>query len=248
MDILKGKKALVTGSSRGIGLKVTETFLSEGAEVWGMCTHESKGKAATEALAAEHGTAYHEFYADASDAEALKAGVEAVLKEAGSFDILVNNAGITRDTLSFRMEKKDWDSVIAVNLTAAFIVCQIVSFDMVHKRTGSIINMSSIAGVHGNPGQVNYSASKGGLIAMSKSLAKECGGRGVRVNCIAPGFIETDMTQAVKEDVRKGWIEGIPLKRAGKPEDVANAALFLASDLSSYITGQVIGVDGGMGA
>ena len=248
MDILKGKKALVTGSSRGIGLKITETFLSEGAEVWGMCTHESKGKAATEALAAEHGTAYHEFYADASDADALKAGVEAVLKEAGGFDILVNNAGITRDTLSFRMAKEDWDSVIAVNLTAAFIVCQIVSFDMVHKRTGSIINMSSIAGVHGNPGQVNYSASKGGLIAMSKSLAKECGGRGVRVNCIAPGFIETDMTQAVKEDVRKGWIEGIPLKRAGKPEDVANAALFLASDLSSYITGQVIGVDGGMGA
>ena len=234
MDILKGKKALVTGSSRGIGLKITQVFLSEGAEVWGMCTHESKAKAETEAIAGEHGTAYHEFYADASDADALKSGVEAALKD-------------TRDTLSFRMKKEDWDSVIAVNLTASFIVSQIISLDMIHRKSGSIINMSSIAGVHGNPGQVNYSASKGGLIAMSKSLAKECGSRGVRVNCIAPGFIETDMTQAVKEDVRKAWIEGIPLKRAGKPEDVANAALFLASDLSTYITGQVIGVDGGMG-
>ena len=163
-------------------------------------------------------------------------------------DVLVNNAGITRDTLSFRIKKEDWDSVLAVNLTSAFLVCQIISNDMIHKKSGSIINMASIVGIHGGAGQVNYSASKGGLIAFSKSLAKEVGSRGVRVNCIAPGFIETDMTNAVKEEIRKAWVEGIPLKRAGKPEDVANAALFLASDLSLYVTAQVIGVDGGMGA
>ena len=245
--MLKNKKALVTGSSRGIGRKIVEVFLSNGAEVWGMCTHESSGKAELEALAKEHGVAYHEFYADAGNAEVLTSAVKEALKEAGGFDILVNNAGITRDTLSFRMKKEDWDSVIAVNLTAAFLVGQIVSSDMIHKKSGSIINMASIVGIHGGAGQVNYSASKGGLIAYSKSLSKEVGSRGVRVNCIAPGFIETDMTNAVKEDIRKTWVESIPLKRAGKSEDVANAALFLASDLSSYITGQVIGVDGGMG-
>ena len=248
MEILKGKKALVTGSSRGIGYKIAESFLAEGAEVWGMCTHKSRNKEAMEAFAAEHGTAFHEFYADASKPELLEEAIGKALRESNGFDILVNNAGITRDGLRFSMKKEDWDDVIAVNLTAVFLVCQIVSFDMVHRRKGSIINMSSIAGIHGNPGQVNYAASKGGLIAFSKSLSKECGGRGVRVNCIAPGFIDTEMTQAVKEDVRKAWIENIPLKRAGTPDDVANAALFLASDLSAYITGQVIGVDGGMGA
>ncbi len=245
--MLKNKKALVTGSSRGIGRKIAEVFLANGAEVWGMCTKESAGKAELEALAAEHGTAFHEFYADAGNAEALTAAVKTALGEAGGFDVLVNNAGITRDTLSFRMKKEDWDSVIAVNLTSAFLVCQIISNDMIRKRSGSIINMASIVGIHGGAGQVNYSASKGGLIAYSKSLSKEVGSRGVRVNCIAPGFIETDMTNAVKEDIRKTWVEGIPLKRAGTTEDVANAALFLASDMSTYITGQVLGVDGGMG-
>ncbi len=247
MDLLKNKKALVTGSSRGIGRKIAETLLCEGAEVWGMCTKESAGKAEIEALASEHGTKFHEFYADAGNAEVLTEAVKNALKESGGFDILVNNAGITRDTLSFRMKKEDWDTVIAVNLTAAFLVCQIVSFDMIHRKAGSIINMSSIVGIHGGAGQVNYSASKGGLIAYTKSLAKEVGSRGVRANCIAPGFIETDMTQAVKEDIRKAWVDNIPLKRAGQVEDVANAVLFLASDMSTYITGQVIGVDGGMG-
>ena len=247
MDMLKNKKALVTGSSRGIGRKIVEAFLSEGAEVWGMCTKESSGKAELEALAQQNGTAFHEFYADAGNADALTTAVKDALSQAGGFDVLVNNAGITRDTLSFRMKKEDWDSVLAVNLTAAFLVCQIVSNDMIRKRSGSIINMTSIVGLHGGAGQVNYAASKGGLVAFSKSLAKETGSRGVRVNCIAPGFIDTDMTRAVKEDVRAAWVEQIPLKRAGQPEDIANAALFLASDLSTYITGQVLGVDGGMG-
>ena len=247
MKLLENKKALVTGSSRGIGRKIVEAFLKEGAEVWGMCTKESAGKSEIEALAAENGTAFHEFYADAGNAEVLTEAVKKALAESGGFDVLVNNAGITRDTLSFRMKKEDWDSVIAVNLTSAFLVGQIISNDMLRKRKGSIINMASIVGIHGGAGQVNYSASKGGLIAYSKSLSKEVGSRGIRVNCIAPGFIETDMTQAVNEEIRKAWVEQIPLKRAGKPEDVANAALFLASDLSTYVTGQVLGVDGGMG-
>ena len=192
--------------------------------------------------------AFHEIYADVGNAEQVTEVVKAALAEAGGFDVLVNNAGITRDGLSFRMKKTDWDDVLRINLTAAFLICQIVSNDMIRKRSGSIINMSSIVGVHGNGGQVNYAASKGGLIAYSKSLAAEVGGRGVRVNCIAPGFIETDMTNVLKEELKQAMIEKIPLKRPGTPEDVANTALYLASDLSSYVTAQVIGVDGGMGA
>lgn len=160
---------------------------------------------------------------------------------------MVNNAGITKDTLSFRMKLEDWNDVLRINLTSVFLICQIISSDMIKRKSGSIINMSSIVGIHGQPGQVNYAASKGGLIAFSKSLAKEVGSRGVRVNCIAPGFIETDMTAVLKEDVKKTWIEGIPLKRSGLPVDIANTALFLASDMSTYITGQVIGVDDGLG-
>src|SRR5574344_1518696 len=219
--LLQNKKAMVTGSSRGIGRKIAETFLAEGAEVWGMCSHPSEAKAEMEKFAADHNTKFHEFCADASNADELTAAVKAALAEAGGFDVLVNNAGITRDTLSFHMKKDDWDKVLAVNLTSVFLICQIISGDMIRKKTG--------------------------LIAFSKSLAKEVGSRGVRVNCIAPGFIDTDMTRAVKEDIRTAWVEQIPLKRAGQTSDVANAALFLASDLSSYITGQVLGVDGGMG-
>ena len=246
--LLKNKKALVTGSSRGIGRKIVEVFLANGCEVWGMCTKESAGKAELEKFAAENGTAFHEFYADAGNAEVLTTAVKNALGESGGFDVLVNNAGITRDGLSFRMKKTDWDDVLRINLTAAFLICQIVSNDMIRKRSGSIINMSSIVGVHGNGGQVNYAASKGGLIAYSKSLAAEVGGRGVRVNCIAPGFIETDMTNVLKEELKQAMIEKIHLKRPGTPEDVANTALYLASGLSSYVTAQVIGVDGGMGA
>ncbi len=246
--LLKNKKALVTGSSRGIGRGIAEKFLKEGAEVWGLCSKPSAAKEELENLAKENGTLFHEIYADVGNAEQLTQIVKDALNQSGGFDVLINNAGITRDTLSFRMKKEMWDDVIRINLTSVFLICQIISNDMIRKRSGSIINMASIVGIHGGAGQVNYAASKGGLIAYSKSLAKETGSRGVRVNAIAPGFIETDMTNAVNEDLRKTWVEGIPLKRAGKPEDVANAALFLASDLSTYITGQVLGVDGGMGA
>ena len=245
--MLKGKKALVTGSSRGIGRKIVEVFLANGAEVWGLCSKPSAAKAELEAIASEKGTAFHEICANVGDAEQLSEVVKAALAEAGNFDILVNNAGITRDGLSFRMKMEDWQNVLNVNLTGTFVITQIVSNAMLKARSGSIINMSSIVGVHGGAGQVNYSASKAGLIGYSKSLAKEVGVRGIRVNCIAPGFIETDMTAVLKEDYVKAMLDTVPMKRGGKPEDIANVALFLASDMSSYVTGQVIGVDGGMG-
>ncbi len=246
--LLEGKKALITGSSRGIGKEITRRFIEEGAEVWGLCTKPSAGLAEMEQFATEKGSVYHEVYADAGDTAKLATVVAEALKESGGFHVLVNNAGITRDGLSFRMKIEDWNSVINVNLTAAFAVSQIISSDMIRKRSGSIINMSSIAGIHGQGGQCNYSASKAGLIGLTKSLAKEVASRGVRVNAIAPGYIETDMTAAVNEEARKVWIDSIPLKRAGTVTDIANAVLFLASDMSTYITAQVLGVDGGMGA
>ena len=246
--LLADKKALVTGSSRGIGRKIVETFLCEGAEVWGLCSHPSEAKSELERFASSHGTAFHELVADAGDAARLSEVVKEALSASGGFDVLVNNAGITKDGLSFRMKIEDWQKVLDVNLTAVFVATQIVSNDMIHKKSGSIINMSSIVGIHGGAGQVNYSASKAGLIGYTKSLAKEVGSRGVRVNAVAPGYIETDMTKAVNEKAREAWVAQIPLKRAGQTEDVANAVLFLASDLSAYVTAQVLGVDGGMGA
>lgn len=246
--MLKNKKALVTGSSRGIGRKIVELFLANGAEVWGLCSRPSDARGELEALAAEKGTAFHEICADCADAAALSETVKAALSESGGFDVLVNNAGITKDGLSFRMKLEDWQKVLDINLTAVFVVSQIVSNDMIHRKSGSIINMTSIVGLHGGAGQVNYSASKAGLIGYTKALCKEVGSRGVRVNAVAPGFIDTEMTQAVKQEIRDGWVQQIPLRRAGQVEDVANTVLFLASDMSTYITGQVIGVDGGLGA
>ena len=230
-------KVLITGTSRGIGRACALKFLAEKNEVIGLdvCPDSISGDSSV-----KNAECYKHFVCDISK--------ENSLPEINGVEILVNNAGITRDGLSFRMKMEDWQNVLNVNLTGTFVVTQIVSNAMLRARAGSIINMSSIVGIHGQGGQVNYAASKGGLIAYSKSLAKEVGARGIRVNCIAPGFIETDMTNAVKEEIRKAWVEGIPLKRAGKPEDVANAALFLASDLSLYVTAQVIGIDGGMGA
>ena len=246
--LLQGKKALITGSSRGIGKEIARRFLEEGAEIWGLCSKPSAAREELQALAQEKGSRYHEVYVDIADTALLSETIKAVLASSGGFDVLVNNAGITRDGLSFRMSLEDWNSVIAVNLTGTFVVSQIISADMIRKRKGSIINMTSIVGLHGQSGQVNYAASKAGLIGYTKSLAKECGGRGVRVNAIAPGFIETEMTQVVSEEARKAWLDSVPMKRIGSVKDVADAALFLASDMSSYITAQVLGVDGGMGA
>lgn len=244
--LLENKKALVTGSSRGIGRKIVEVFLAEGAEVWGLCSRPSSSKEELEAYASEKGSKFHEICADAGNADELSKVVQKTLEESQGFNILVNNAGITRDGLSFRMKMEDWTDVLNVNLTAPFIISRIISNDMIKKRSGSIVNMTSIVGLRGGAGQVNYSASKAGLIGFTKSLAKETGSRGVRVNAVAPGYIETDMTKAVNEKLRESWISMIPMKRAGTTQDVANAVLFLASDLSLYITGQVLGVDGGM--
>ncbi len=246
--LLTGKKALITGASRGIGKEIARRFIEEGAEVWGLSTKSSEGAKELAAYAAEKGTVFHELIADIGSADSVVPVITEAVKASGGFSVLVNNAGITRDGLSFRMKLEDWETVLRVNLTGTFLVTQVVSSDMIRKRAGSIINLSSIVGVHGQGGQVNYSASKAGLIGYSKSLAKETAGRGVRVNVIAPGFIETEMTDVIPEEAKKTWLETIPMKRPGNVTEVANTAVFLASDLSGYITAQVIGVDGGMGA
>ena len=186
------------------------------------------------------------YASNAADFAQTEATVNQIKADFGSIDILVNNAGITKDTLMLKMTEQQWDAVIAVNLKSAFNYIHACTPIMMHQKGGSIINMSSVVGVHGNAGQCNYAASKAGLIALAKSIGQEIGRRGVRANAIAPGFIETAMTQALPDDVRKAWIENIPLRRAGQVEDIANVATFLASDLSSYVTGQVIQVDGGM--
>ncbi|HPS43314.1 MAG TPA: 3-oxoacyl-[acyl-carrier-protein] reductase [Treponemataceae bacterium] len=246
--LLQGKTALVTGASRGIGKEIARRFIEEGAAVWGLATKPSEGAKELAALAAEKGTRYVELIADIGSPESVQPVIAEAVKVSGGFSILVNNAGITKDGLSFRMKLEDWESVLRVNLTGTFLVSQIVSGDMIRKRSGSIINLSSIVGLHGQGGQVNYAASKAGLIGYTKALAKETAGRGVRVNAIAPGYIATDMSEAISEEARKAWLETIPMKRAGSVTEVANLAVFLASDLSEYITAQVIGVDGGMGA
>lgn len=221
--------------------------MQEGCSVWGVCSKLSASKEELETVAKEYGSSFVELYGNATDNESWTSVIKEAMNQSGGFDILVNNAGITKDTLSFRMKIEDWSNVIQVNLTSAFLACQIVSGDMIKKRSGSIINMSSIVGIHGQAGQTNYAASKAGLIGLTKSLAKETGSRGLRVNAIAPGFIQTDMTDVLPEALKQSMIEGVPMKRVGVVTDVANAAVFLASDLSTYITGQVLGVDGGMG-
>ena len=240
---LENKKALVTGASRGIGREITELFLSHGAEVWGLGTKEPEDL--QDFLQRAVGK-LHWISADLGKTGEIEAIIESALKESGGFDIVVNNAGITRDNLSFRMSIDEWQKVLDVNLSAAFLAARTAGRDMIRRRTGSIINMSSVVGIHGNGGQANYSASKAGLIGLTKSLARETGSRGVRVNAIAPGFITTDMTAALSDSIKEKMLEQIPLKRMGTVQDIANAALFLASDDSAYITGQVLTVDGGM--
>ena len=241
--VLNGKKALVTGASRGIGRAIAEMFIAEGAEVWGLGTKTPED---LPERVEKSGGKLHWINADLGKTAEVEAVIETALKESGGFDILVNNAGITRDNLSFRMSLDEWQQVFDVNVTAAFLVARTLGRDMIRKRAGSIINMSSVVGIHGNGGQANYAASKAALIGLTKSLARETASRGVRVNAIAPGFIESDMTAALPDAVKEKMTELIPLKRTGKSEDIAAAALFFASDASAYITGQVLAVDGGM--
>lgn len=241
--LLEGKKALVTGASRGIGRAITERFLAEGAEVWGISTGEPPDLGDRINAA---GGRLHWKSADLGELDGVEKVIEDLIKEAGGFNILVNNAGITRDNLSFRMSLGDFQKVLDLNLTASFLIARTVGRDMIRKKQGSIINMSSVVGIHGNGGQINYAASKAGLIGVTKSLARELASRNVRVNALAPGFIESDMTAAMSETAKSSMLETIPLKRAGQAADVAEAALFLASDGSAYITGQVLSVDGGL--
>jgi 3-oxoacyl-[acyl-carrier protein] reductase len=240
---LENKKALITGALRGIGKTIADYFIAEGAEVWGL-DYKTPEDLADRVEAAKG--RLHWIEADLSQLAAVEAKIESGIKEAGGFDILVNNAGITKDNLSFRMSLDEWQKVLDINLSAAFLVARTVGRDMIRKRTGSIINMASVVGIHGNGGQANYSASKAGLIGVTKSLALETASRGVRVNAVAPGFIATDMTAGLPDNVKEKMLEQIPLKRMGTPQDIAAAVLFLASDDSVYITGQVLPVDGGM--
>ncbi len=246
MGLLEGKVALITGAARGIGKAIALRFAEEGADV--AFTDLVINEAAEETVA-ELEAFGHKVKAYASNAASFDeahAVVEEILKEFGKIDILVNNAGITRDGLMLRMSEQQWDSVLTVNLKSAFNFIHALTPVMARQRSGSIISMSSVVGVSGNAGQCNYSASKAGLIGLTKSIAKEMGPRGIRANCIAPGFIISEMTAALPDDVREQWVKTIPLRRGGTPEDVAKVALFLASDLSAYVSGQVIHCCGGM--
>lgn len=243
MELLKGKTALITGAARGIGKAIAIKFAKEGANIafTDLAVNEE-----TQAEIAALGVTAKSYASDASNFAETEAIVNQVKEDFGSIDILVNNAGITKDGLMLRMSEQQWDAVISVNLKSAFNFIHACVPIMMRQRSGSIINMASVVGVHGNAGQSNYAASKAGLIALAKSIAQEMGPKGIRANAIAPGFIDTAMTQALSEEVRKEWCQKIPLRRGGTVDDIANVATFLASDLSSYVSGQVIQVDGGM--
>ena len=244
--LLEGKTAIVTGAARGIGKAIAIRFAGEGCNIAFTDLAIDDNAKATENEIAALGVKVKAYASNAANFDDTHAVVNEIVKDFGRIDILVNNAGITRDGLMMRMSEQQWDSVINVNLKSAFNFIHALTPVMMKQKAGSIINMSSVVGVHGNAGQANYSASKAGMIGLAKSVARELGSRGIRANAIAPGFIITEMTHQLSEEVRTEWAKQIPLKRGGTPEDVADTALFLASDLSSYITGQVIQVDGGM--
>lgn len=246
MKLLEGKVAVVTGAARGIGKAIALQFAKEGADVAFTDLVIDENGLATQAEIEALGVKAKGFASNAADFEQTHKVVEEIVKEFGRIDILVNNAGITKDGLMMRMTEAQWDAVLTVNLKSAFNFIHAVVPVMARQKSGSIINMSSVVGVSGNAGQCNYSASKAGMIGLAKSIAKEMGPRGIRANCIAPGFIITDMTNQLSDEVKEAWSKQIPLRRGGTPEDVAKVALFLASDLSSYVSGQVIHCCGAM--
>ena len=246
MKLLEGKTALVTGAARGIGKAIALKFASEGANVaFTDLAIDENGKA-TEAEIAAFGVKAKGYASNAASFEDTERVVAEIKNDFGTIDILVNNAGITKDGLMLRMTEQQWDAVLNVNLKSAFNFCHAILPIMMRQRGGSIINMASVVGVHGNAGQANYAASKAGMIALAKSVAQEMGPKGIRANAIAPGFIITAMTDKLTDEVKADWAAKIPLRRAGLPEDIANVATFLASDMASYVSGQVIQVDGGM--
>lgn len=246
MKLLENKIVIVTGASRGIGKSIAEECVNQGATViFTYLSSKEKAEALENELSANGGVAKG-YKSDASKFEEAQALVDSVVSEYGTVDVLINNAGITRDTLLMRMSEEQWDEVINTNLKSAFNLTKAVQRPMLKARSGSIVNMSSVVGVKGNAGQANYAASKAGLIGFTKSVAAELGSRNIRCNAIAPGFIETEMTEALDQKVVQEWRNGIPLKRGGSPLDVANATVYLASDMSAYVTGQTIHVCGGM--
>lgn len=246
MKLLEGKVVLVTGAARGIGRSIAIACAEAGASVAFTDMNRDDNLISLETELIALGVKAKGYASNAADLNASQATVDEVVSEFGQIDVLVNNAGITRDTLLMRMTEDQWDLVMNVNLKSVFNLTKAVQKTMLKQRSGSIINMSSVVGVSGNAGQANYSASKAGIIGFTKSIARELGPRNIRCNAIAPGFIETEMTKAIPEEARKEWAEKIPLKRAGQPEDVANLVIFLGSDMSTYISGQVINVCGAM--
>lgn len=246
MKLLKGKVAIITGATRGIGKGVAQKFAEQGADIaFTYISSEEKAKAVEDELS-KNGVKVKAYKSDASDHEAAANFINEVASDFGSIDVVVNNAGITRDGLLMRMSEDNWDDVMNTNLKSVFNITKAVQRTMLKQRSGSIVNMGSVVGVEGNPGQSNYAASKAGIIGFSKSIAQELGSRNIRCNVIAPGFIETEMTSKLDEKIIEEWLKDIPLNRPGTPEDVANTALFLASDLSTYVSGQVIPVCGAM--
>ena len=246
MKLLEGKTAIITGASRGIGKGIAELFAQQGANIAFTYSSSKESADILENELTAKGVKSKGYQSNAANYEEAQKLIEVVLKEFGTIDILINNAGITKDNLLLRISEEDFDKVIEVNLKSVFNMTKAVQKTMLKNRNGSIINMSSVVGVKGNAGQSNYAASKAGIIGFTKSIALELGSRNIRCNAIAPGFIETEMTAKLNEDVEQGWRDSIPLKRGGSTIDVANCCLFLASDMSAYITGQTINVDGGM--
>lgn len=246
MKLLQGKTVIITGASRGIGKGIAEVFAAHGANVAFTYSASAESAMALEAALNATGVKAKGYQSDASDFAQAESFVNAVIEDFGTVDVLINNAGITKDNLLMRMSEEDFDKVIDVNLKSVFNMTKAIQKTFLKQRSGSIINMSSVVGVKGNAGQANYAASKAGVIGFTKSVALELGSRNIRCNAIAPGFIETEMTAKLNADVVQGWRDSIPLKRGGTTEDVANACLFLASDMSAYVTGQVLNVDGGM--